>query len=86
MRFKGVAYNLNEVIGTGIYMYTSNTTNSPDSFGVVLQFGNVENPGNIGNDTIWVYQLAFPTTGSSIFLRVSINGAAWSNWRKVSLS
>lgn len=78
VKYKGVAEDLNSIIGTGLYAYDISTANRPVDYGVLFQFGNTAY-AHVGA-SLWVFQFALSTSDNSIRLRRSINGAAWTNW------
>ena len=52
--------------------YTPAWANRPSDYGMIIKFS--------APSLQWGFELAFPTSAPSIYLRTSINGGAWSAW------
>lgn len=75
------AGDLNSLTKNGIYYYGESSTNTPSTWGNLLQLSNRPNPVA---DTYehWITQLVFDTTGK-VYYRNVINNTDWSNWKEL---
>ena len=67
-----LATNLNTV-SSGIYYYSQDTSNTPSDFGICICF----------IFSIWILQVSFDTSGTSIYYRSNINNQGFSSWRNI---
>lgn len=75
------ARNLNNLTKNGIYYYSSSSTNTPTTWGNLLQLSNKPNPV-AGTYDHWVTQLVFGTSGKMYYRNVT-NEQDWSNWKEL---
>lgn len=75
------AGDLNNLTKNGIYYYGESSTNTPSTWGNLLQLSNRPNPvaGTYGH---WITQLVFGTNGK-MYYRNDINNTDWSNWKEL---
>lgn len=75
------AGDLNNLTKNGIYYYGESSTNTPTTWGNLLQLSNRPNPvaGTYGH---WITQLVFGTNGK-MYYRNDINNTDWSNWKEL---
>ena len=73
--------SMNDLINTGIYYYTSSTTNHPGSTnGTVIVFRTSSN---------YIYQMAFSNNSSgnpTIYVRMKYSSSNWSSWKSITVS
>lgn len=81
---RGTVQDLNNLSDNGIYAYINNTIGRPDNYGIVIHFSDTTKA--IPGTNIWIFQLAFPVTGTEIYMRSCINGSAWRAWRSISFT
>ena len=65
--------DFNTAIEPGIYYWTTNTTNRPATYGVLVVY---EASGN------WIYQTAYATDGK-VYYRIKINENNWTGWQTI---
>ena len=75
------AGNLNNLTKNGIYYYGESSTNTPSTWGNLLQLSNRPNPV-AGTYEHWITQLVFDTNGK-VYYRNVINNTDWSNWKEL---
>lgn len=75
------AGDLNNLTKNGIYYYGESSTNTPSTWGNLLQLSNRPNPV-AGTYQHWIAQLAFDTYGK-VYYRNVINDTDWSNWKEL---
>lgn len=75
------AGDLNNLTKNGIYYYGEFSTNTPSTWGNLLQLSNRPNPV-AGTYEHWVTQLVFDTNGK-VYYRNVINNTNWSNWKEL---
>lgn len=75
------AGDLNNLTKNGIYYYGENSTNTPSTWGNLLQLSNRPNPV-AGTYEHWITQLVFGTNGK-VYYRNVINNTDWSNWKEL---
>lgn len=75
------AGDLNNLTKNGIYYYGESSTNTPSTWGNLLQLSNRPNPV-AGTYEHWITQLVFGTNGK-VYHRNVINNTDWSNWKEL---
>lgn len=75
------AGDLNNLTKNGIYYYGESSTNTPSTWGNLLQLSNRPNPV-AGTYEHWITQLVFDTNGK-VYYRNVINNTDWSNWKEL---
>lgn len=75
------ARDLNNLTKNGIYYYGEYSTNTPSTWGNLLQLSNRPNPV-AGTYEHWITQLVFDTNGK-VYYRNVINNTDWSNWKEL---
>lgn len=75
------AGDLNNLTKNGIYYYGEFSTNTPSTWGNLLQLSNRPNPV-AGTYEHWITQLVFDTKGK-VYYRNVINNTDWSNWKEL---
>lgn len=75
------AGDLNNLTKNGIYYYGECSTNTPSTWGNLLQLSNKPNPV-AGTYKHWITQLVFDTNGK-VYYRNVINNTDWSNWKEL---
>lgn len=75
------AGDLNNLTKNGIYYYGEYSTNTPSTWGNLLQLSNRPNPV-AGTYEHWITQLVFDTNGK-VYYRNVINNTDWSNWKEL---
>ena len=75
------AGDLNNLTKNGIYYYGEFSTNTPSTWGNLLQLSNRPNPV-AGTYEHWITQLVFDTNGK-VYYRNVINNTDWSNWKEL---
>lgn len=75
------AGDLNNLTKNGIYYYGESSTNTPSTWGNLLQLSNRPNPV-AGTYEHWITQLVFDTNGK-MYYRNDINNTDWSNWKEL---
>lgn len=75
------AGDLNNLTKNGIYYYGESSTNTPSTWGNLLQLSNRPNPV-AGTYEHWITQLVFDTNGKAYYRNV-INNTDWSNWKEL---
>lgn len=75
------AGDLNHLTKNGIYYYGESSTNTPSTWGNLLQLSNRPNPV-AGTYEHWITQLVFDTNGK-VYYRNDINNTDWSNWKEL---
>ena len=75
------AGDLNNLTKNGIYYYDEYSTNTPSTWGNLLQLSNRPNPV-AGTYEHWITQLVFDTNGK-VYYRNVINNTDWSNWKEL---
>lgn len=75
------AGDLNNLTKNGIYYYGESSTNTPSTWGNLLQLSNRPNPV-AGTYEHWITQLVFDTSGK-VYYRNVINNTDWSNWKEL---
>lgn len=75
------AGDLNNLTKNGIYYYGESSTNTPSTWGNLLQLSNKSNPV-AGTYEHWITQLVFDTNGK-VYYRNVINNTDWSNWKEL---
>lgn len=75
------ARDLNNLTKNGIYYYGEFSTNTPSTWGNLLQLSNRPNPV-AGTYEHWITQLVFDTNGK-VYYRNVINNTDWSNWKEL---
>ena len=75
------AGDLNNLTKNGIYYYGESSTNTPSTWGNLLQLSNRPNPV-AGTYEHWITQLVFDTN-SKVYYRNVINNTDWSNWKEL---
>lgn len=75
------AGDLNNLTKNGIYYYGGSSTNTPSTWGNLLQLSNRPNPV-AGTYEHWITQLVFDTNGK-VYYRNVINNTDWSNWKEL---
>lgn len=75
------AGDLNNLTKNGIYYYGESSTNTPSTWGNLLQLSNRPNPV-AGTYEHWITQLVFDTSGKAYYRNV-INNTDWSNWKEL---
>lgn len=75
------AGDLNHLTKNGIYYYGESSTNTPSTWGNLLQLSNRPNPV-AGTYEHWITQLVFDTNGK-VYYRNVINNTDWSNWKEL---
>lgn len=75
------AGDLNNLTKNGIYYYSEYSTNTPSTWGNLLQLSNRPNPV-AGTYEHWITQLVFDTNGK-VYYRNVINNTDWSNWKEL---
>lgn len=75
------AGDLNNLTKNGIYYYGESSTNTPSTWGNLLQLSNRPNPV-AGTYDHWITQLVFDTNGK-VYYRNVINNTDWSNWKEL---
>ena len=75
------AGDLNNLTKNGIYYYGKSSTNTPSTWGNLLQLSNRPNPV-AGTYEHWIAQLVFDTNGK-VYYRNVINNTDWSNWKEL---
>lgn len=75
------AGDLNNLTKNGIYYYGESSTNTPSTWGNLLQLSNRPNPV-AGTYEHWITQLVFDTNGK-VYYRNIINNTDWSNWKEL---
>lgn len=75
------ARDLNNLTKNGIYYYGESSTNTPNTWGNLLQLSNKPNPV-AGTYEHWITQLVFDTNGK-VYYRNVINNTDWSNWKEL---
>lgn len=75
------AEDLNNLTKNGIYYYGASSTNTPSTWGNLLQLSNSPNPV-AGTSGHWITQLVFDTNGK-VYYRNVINNTDWSNWKEL---
>ena len=75
------AGDLNNLTKNGIYYYGESGTNTPSTWGNLLQLSNRPNPV-AGTYEHWITQLVFDTNGK-VYYRNVINNTDWSNWKEL---
>lgn len=75
------AGDLNNLTKNGIYYYGESSTNTPSTWGNLLQLSNRPNPV-AGTYEHWITQLVFDTNGK-VYYRNVINTTDWSNWKEL---
>ena len=75
------AGDLNNLTKNGIYYYGEYSTNTPSTWGNLLQLSNRPNPV-AGTYEHWITQLVFGTNGK-VYYRNVINNTDWSNWKEL---
>ena len=75
------AGDLNNLTKNGIYYYGESSTNTPSTWGNLLQLSNKPNPV-AGTYDHWVTQLVFGTSGK-MYYRNATNEQDWSNWKEL---
>ena len=77
--------DLNKLYTEGSYGYDNTCLNSPNGeWGKVLVLNNFT---GVNDEGTWIYQLAFPTTGSvNFYFRRNIINSGWTTWRAVAFT
>ena len=75
------AGDLNNLTKNGVYYYGESSTNTPSTWGNLLQLSNRPNPV-AGTYEHWITQLVFDTNGK-VYYRNVINNTGWSNWKEL---
>lgn len=75
------AGDLNNLTKNGIYYYGESSTNTPSTWGNLLQLSNRPNPV-AGTYEHWITQLVFDISGK-VYYRNVINKTDWSNWKEL---
>lgn len=75
------AGDLNNLTKNGIYYYGESSTNTPSTWGNLLQLSDRPNPV-AGTYEHWITQLVFGTNGK-VYYRNVINNTDWSNWKEL---
>lgn len=75
------AGDLNNLTKNGIYYYGESSTNTPSTWGNLLQLSNRPNPV-AGTYEHWITQLVFDANGKMYYRNV-INNTDWSNWKEL---
>ena len=80
-----IATNLDNCKYAGTYLISNGTSNAPFTYGLCITFSTVT-PNSTGNG--WVMQLAYQASASEykLYMRKSINNAAFTTWTSVTFS